>query len=114
LRQKRGGGFYEPAGGLHETRKIISSARENDPSMTINTAQIGINEAKIQRHAVVTYTDGTSEVFDALQITDSNSITFGKIVENEGKFIIHGFIPRLSIKDIAILSLTPHPNILQS
>jgi len=52
---------------------------------------------KIIHNAMVVYTNGVIERFDALKITDKGAET-GKIID--GKFQSYGFIPMVNIKKI--------------
>jgi len=58
---------------------------------------------KIIEHAIITYTDGLSEQFPAICITE-RGVTIGRILKNEttGKeeFTPYGFINKGSIKQI--------------
>ncbi len=54
-------------------------------------------------HAAVTYTDGTSEVFDAIQVTDRGLIISRLPPGDGGELITFGFIPRLSVKHVVTL-----------
>ena len=51
----------------------------------------------IIRNATVVYTDGTSEQFESIRLTQKGTV-IGRIIN--GEFVTCGFIPTMSIKEI--------------
>jgi len=51
---------------------------------------------KIIRNATVVYTDGISEQFEALRLTQKGTV-IGRIIND--KFVAYGFIPKTNIKE---------------
>lgn len=56
---------------------------------------------EIMENAIIEYSDGVKEQFDAIYLTNKRAIT-GRIfnIEGEEKFIQNGFVPRKNIKNI--------------
>jgi hypothetical protein len=57
---------------------------------------------KLLKNASVIYTDGNTEVFEAIQVTERGAV-IGRIYKEENgveEFVSFGFIPRTSIKQI--------------
>ena len=71
--------------------------------MTTHSNAPAPDVTKTHNHVAVTYTDGTSEVFDAVQVTDRGLYICRRTPDDTGQLITFGFIPRLSVKHVVTI-----------